>query len=275
MKLVYAGDSPTIEAEDFDFQNLVAADKVRLFDVTEEYDPRTLSDMITETVPLTWRQLFDLYEIELKSVGEVLAKRIIQEGEVLCPLPWNIWRSLYLTPWPMVRVVIIGQDPYPHLIKKDGKRIPAATGCCFECRDGEPIQKSLSNIFRVMKNTIPGYEMPANGELHKWAIQGVLLLNASLTVNAGKAGAHKNLWSFATVRILEFLSKMHKNVVYMLWGRDAQEYETRIKKNGNLILRAAHPVARDAANSFMSCNHFNEANEYLVKHGRTPIDWQT
>jgi len=249
----------------------------RVFEVKKDYDPKKLSKFLLDTIPLSWRELLDLYQHEIRDVGLVLTKLILDKGHLVCPEPWNIWRALALTPWPLVKVVILGQDPYPQA--DDG--IPAATGCCFECRAGDPIQRSLGNIFCVLAANFPGgegdpypkFEHPDSGDLTSWATQGVLLLNCSLTMNAGQPNSHKDIWQFMPLRILQFLSKKRQGVVYMLWGNDAKKYEPHINKNGNLILQASHPVARGGANSFLRCKHFREANDYLVRTKQEPVDW--
>lgn len=225
--------------------------------------------IILDMIPLSWRLLFDNHENELRDVATVLKRLVLVNKEVLCPQPWNIFRSISLTPWNEVRVVIVGQDPYMQV--ENG--IPSATGCCFECRRGDPIRKSLENIFIVLKKTIPNFELPDSGDLTKWATQGVLLLNATLTTKSGTSNAHKDIWQFFPLRLLQFLSSMVKGVVYMLWGGDARAYAKHITKSSNLILTASHPVAQGSANTFVKCNHFNEANEYLSKIGRGTIDW--
>ena len=254
-----------------------SANEIGLIQPSKDYDPRKLSELLLATVPLGWRELLDLYQPEIRDVGIVLSKLIINQKHKVCPQPWNIWRALRLTPWPQVKVVILGQDPYPQC--ENGK--PAATGCCFECRPGEPIQRSLEHIFCVLAANFKGepgdtcgrFKFPDTGDLSKWATQGVLLLNCSLTMNAGEPNSHKDIWGFFPLRVLQFLAKMRKNVVYMLWGRDAKKYEQYINKNGNLLLEASHPVARGSNNTFLTCTHFRDANEYLVKHNQTPIDW--
>jgi len=255
---------------DLKMDDIPCASEIKIFDPEKDYKPENLPIIIVQLMPLAWRKLFDNYTRELQDVGKVLAKKILIERERLTPEPWNMYRALALTPWYNVKVVIVGQDPYLQL--EGGK--PVATGCSFECAPGNPINKSLANIFVVLSKTIPGFKMPKNGDLTKWAEQGVLLLNASLTAKSGsESNTHKDIWKFFSLRIFQFLSKMRTRVVYMLWGREAQSHMESITKNSNLILTSSHPVARGSANNFLLCNHFAEANEYLVAHGETPIDW--
>jgi uracil-DNA glycosylase len=244
--------------------------KSKLFRTDTEYSPINLPKLMVAMIPLGWRELFNNYERELSTVGVVLKRKIMDEKRIVCPSPVNVYRSLILTPWWNVKVVIIGQDPYYQV--EDG--VPSATGCCFECREGDPIRQSLRNIFTVLTKTVKGFTMPKSGDLTKWAVQGVLLLNASLTTEKGKPNEHKDIWPFFALRILQFLSIKKSNVVYMLWGRDAQCHKNAIAAGKNFILMASHPVAYTNSNTFLNCDHFNEANQCLTSSGQTPIDWR-
>ena len=248
----------------------IVAKSVVLFQPSKDFDIRNFESTILDMVPLSWRTLMNNHEKELQDVAKILKKLVLEEKQVICPQPWNIFRALSLTPWYDVKVVIIGQDPYHQV--EDG--IPSATGCCFECRAGDPIRKSLENLFIVLKKTVPGFEMPSSGDLRPWAEQGVLLLNTTLTTKKGIANEHADFWPFFAMRVLQFLSLMNKNVVYMLWGGPARTFAKYVTKSSNLILTASHPVAQGPSNTFMKCNHFNEANAYLTQHGKKAIDWK-
>jgi uracil-DNA glycosylase len=160
--------------------------------------------------------------------------------------------------------VIIGQDPY----HGEGQ----ANGLCFSVSDGINKPPSLVNIFKELKDDI-GISIPLSGNLDKWSQQGVLLLNATLTVRAGEAGSHQNKgWEQFTDAVIKKVSDDLEGVVFMLWGRYAQAKESLIDKNKHYILSAAHPspLARGA---FFGCKHFSRANEILRKTGREPVDW--
>ena len=245
---------------------VVQTNLIDVNDITAQQLPTLLPSLI----PLGWIELLRDYRQEFGDVGTVLKRLIETERRVICPHPVDIFRPLVLTPWWETKVVIIGQDPYYQV--ENG--IPSATGCCFECRTGDPIRQSLKNIISVLGTTVEGFKFPASGDLTKWALQGVLLLNASLTTNAGEPNAHKSIWKFFALRVLQFLSKKRSNVVYMLWGRDAQEYRDHILTSRNFLLMASHPVAQGSKNDFLRCNHFNECNEHLLATGQTPIDWK-
>lgn len=235
-----------------------------------ELEPDNLGKLFIRLIPVSWNTLFRIHREELQDVGDVLQRKIDEEGHLLCPRPYNVFRALALCPWMNTKVVIIGQDPY-FLARGDE---PSATGCCFECREGSPIERSLETIFTVLGKTVDGFEMPEHGDLTSWAMQGVLLLNASLTTTKGVANEHAGIWQWFTVRVLEYLAEQRKNVVYMLWGRFAQKLDKYIRKSDNLVLYASHPTARGKACTFRNCDHFNEANVYLAEHGRSQIDWR-
>jgi uracil-DNA glycosylase len=239
-----------------------------LFDVIEHRDD--IEGLLLKLVPVSWRKLLDFHTAELKDVANVLKRLKECDNHIICPSLHNIFRALYLCPWVTTKVVIIGQDPYYQI--ENGE--PAATGCCFECRKGNKIQRSLNNIISVLSNTIEGYTIPNSGDLTKWAEQDVLLLNTSLTTQMNVANAHAGIWEFFPVRVLEFLSEMTEDVVYMLWGRQAEKYEKYIRNDKNYILKASHPVSRGKYNTFLKCDHFNKANKYLENRGRKGINWQ-
>jgi uracil-DNA glycosylase len=241
----------------------------KLYNV-DQYTTQDLPTLFPRLVPLGWIELFSDYTRELEDAGAVLKRLIERDKIVVCPKPYDIFRAFSLTPWWEVKVVIIGQDPY-YQAEND---IPSATGSSFECRAGDPIRQSLKNIFLVLGKTIPGFKFPDSGDLSKWSSQGVLMANACPTTQAGVPGAHKAIWKFFMLRVLQFLSKKRKNVVYMLWGRDAQSYRTAISTSTNFILEASHPVAQGKHNDFLTCDHFNQCNKHLETTAQTPIDWR-
>lgn len=161
--------------------------------------------------------------------------------------------------------MIIGQDPY------HGKG--QANGLCFSVSPGIDKPPSLVNIFKELKDDL-GIPIPKSGNLEPWADQGVLLLNATLTVRAGEAGSHHNKgWEIFTDAVIKKISEQKKGIVFLLWGKFAQTKEELIDKNKHYILKAAHPspLARGA---FFGCKHFSKTNELLVKQGLQPIDWR-
>lgn len=177
----------------------------------------------------------------------------------------NIYNALKLTPPDKVKVVILGQDPY---INKD-----QANGLSFSVQPGIAIPPSLKNIFREQRKDL-GIIQPNSGDLTKWAKQGVLLLNTTLTVRAGLSNSHQGKgWGIFTDSIIKYLGQK-ENIVFMLWGNNAKAKRKLIDSSKNLILEAAHPSPLSATRGFFGCQHFSKANNYLIEHNLSPIDWQ-
>lgn len=163
------------------------------------------------------------------------------------------------------RVVIIGQDPY----HGEGQ----ANGLCFSVADGVRKPPSLINIFKEIRNDL-GKEIPESGNLERWASQGVLLLNATLTVRANTPGSHQNKgWEEFTDAVIRTISEKKEHVVFLLWGAYAQKKGSIIDTGKHLVLKAAHPSPFAADKGFFGCKHFSKTNEYLVNTGQKPIDW--
>jgi uracil-DNA glycosylase len=176
-----------------------------------------------------------------------------------------IFNAFNLTPFHAVRVVIIGQDPY--------HGAGQAHGLCFSVPRGISAPPSLVNIFKEI-NVDLGIPMPKHGNLEKWARQGVLLLNATLTVRANQAGSHqKKGWEAFTDAVISQLSKQRVGLVFLLWGKFAQDKESLIDTQKHYILKAAHPSPFSAYNGFFGCRHFSKTNEILRRHGLPEIDW--
>jgi uracil-DNA glycosylase len=176
-----------------------------------------------------------------------------------------IFNAFQRTPFDRVKVVILGQDPY------HGKG--QAHGLCFSVPQGIPKPPSLVNIFKELHSDL-GIPLPEHGNLEKWADQGVLLINATLTVRDSQAGSHQNRgWETFTNRVIEVVSKEKSGVVFLLWGRFAQAKESLIDTNKHLVLKAAHPSPLSAYNGFFGCRHFSKTNLYLEQLGKTGIDW--
>jgi uracil-DNA glycosylase len=181
------------------------------------------------------------------------------------PPPAQIFHALDACPVDQVRVVILGQDPY------HGRG--QAHGLAFSVPEGVTPPPSLQNIFKEIHNDV-GAPIPASGDLEHWAKQGVLLLNATLTVEAGKPGSHQGKgWEIFTDAIMRQVSRNREQVVFLLWGRYAQQKEAHIDIARHLVLKAPHPSPYSAASGFFGCKHFSQANEYLVAQGKDPIMW--
>jgi uracil-DNA glycosylase len=195
-----------------------------------------------------------------------LKQFLIEEKEhfTIYPPGNKIFSAFNLTPFKNVKVVIIGQDPYHGLGQ--------ANGLCFSVSDGIAKPPSLQNIFKELKTDL-GINIPVSGNLEKWAKQGVLLLNATLTVRKDMAGSHqKKGWEKFTDAVIKQISDNTSGIVFLLWGRFAQSKEDLIDKEKHFVLKAAHPspLARGA---FFGCRHFSQTNEILAKQGKEIIDW--
>lgn len=181
------------------------------------------------------------------------------------PSMYDIFNSMKQADFDDVKVVILGQDPY----HEEGQ----AMGLSFSVPKGIQIPPSLVNIYKEIKSEL-GFQIPAHGDLTNWAKQGVLLLNAVLTVRAHQANSHKGKgWERFTDAVIKAVSDMKENVVFLLWGRNARDKKTLIDTSKHLVLESAHPSPLSAYNGFFGCNHFIKTNEYLLNHKKTPIDW--
>ena len=188
-----------------------------------------------------------------------------EAGKIIYPPGNLIFNAFNHTPFDKVKVVIIGQDPYHGAHQ--------AHGLSFSVQQGIAIPPSLRNIYKELAADIPDFKIPSHGELTKWADQGVLLLNASLTVRAGEANSHQNKgWEKFTDAAIRALAEKREGIIFLLWGRFAQTKAAFIDANKHHILKAPHPSP--LAQGFIGCKHFSKANEILAKEGREVIDWQ-
>ncbi len=176
-----------------------------------------------------------------------------------------IFNAFDQCPYDHVKVVILGQDPY----HEQGQ----AHGLCFSVNDGVDIPPSLINIYKEIRSDL-GIATPASGNLQRWASQGVLLLNATLTVRAHQAGSHQNKgWEEFTDAVIHQLANDKKHLVFLLWGAYAQRKGQFIDKSKHLVLSSAHPSPLSAYRGFFGSKHFSKTNEYLVQNGIQPIQW--
>lgn len=188
------------------------------------------------------------------------------QGKIIYPAGSLIFNAFNVTPFDKVKVVILGQDPY----HGPGQ----AHGLCFSVQNGVPPPPSLMNIFKELQDDI-GISIPQNGNLTHWAEQGVFLLNASLTVRAGEPMSHSKIgWAEFTDTVIKKISELKKNVVFLLWGKFAQEKRVLIDEKKHGILRSVHPSPLSAHAGFFGCKHFSKANAYLMSKGIDPVDWK-
>ncbi|MBM3167682.1 MAG: uracil-DNA glycosylase [Bacteroidetes bacterium] len=191
-------------------------------------------------------------------------KKEFQEHQIFPP-GRQIFSAFWQCPLPSVKVVILGQDPY----HGEGQ----AHGLSFSVIPGVPFPPSLLNIFKELKNDL-GIDMPPQGDLTRWANQGVFLLNATLTVRANQAGSHQHQgWETFTDEVIRTVSRERNHVVFLLWGAFAQKKEELIDSNKHLILKAPHPSPLSAHRGFFGSGHFSKANDYLLATQQSPIDW--
>lgn len=196
----------------------------------------------------------------------VLAKKEY-ETKTVFPPKQNVFEALKLTSYENTRVVIVGQDPY--------HGVGEAHGLSFSVKPGVKVPPSLQNIYKEIKDDL-GIIEPANcGDLTKWAKEGVLLLNAILTVEKDKAGSHSSLgWEFFTDNIIKILNEKETPVVFILWGSFARSKKLYITNPKHCIIESTHPSPFSARNGFFGSKPFSRANDFLIKNGLKPIDWQ-
>lgn len=186
-------------------------------------------------------------------------------SSVVYPSPKDIFHAFDLCPFDQVKVVILGQDPYHGAGQANGLSFAVATGM--------PLPPSLKNIFKEIESDI-GVTPLQDGDLSRWASQGVLLLNATLTVRASSPGSHQKVgWESFTDKAVQALSEQKEHLVFLLWGNYAKEKGKIIDRNKHLVLEAAHPSPFSAHSGFFGCKHFSETNNYLKQKGKTEINW--
>ena len=195
----------------------------------------------------------------------IKVKQAYKEKDVW-PKGKNIFNAFDKCSFENLKVVILGQDPYP---------TPGhAHGLCFSVTEQvHPLPKSLINIFKEISSDL-NIPVPKNGNLERWAEQGVFLLNTVLTVNAFEPNSHRNFgWQSFTDEVIRKISDQKEHVVFLLWGSQAQQKIDLIDQSKHHILRAPHPSPLSAHRGFLGCKHFSKTNEILISHGKTPIDW--
>jgi len=215
-----------------------------------------------------WREILneEFEKTYFKKLAAFITEEFTNHPDAIFPRKEEIFAAFNACSLSNVRVVILGQDPYP----THGH----AHGLSFSVQeDVHPFPKSLKNIFKELESDL-GLSIPDNGNLQQWANQGVLLLNATLTIREGKPESHANRgWEEFTDSVLKRLNEERKNVVYLLWGSKAQSKSEFINSTENLILMAPHPSPLSAYRGFFGCKHFSQANEYLKKNGKGIIEW--
>ena len=186
-------------------------------------------------------------------------------NHVVYPDMYDLYNCFRFTPFEKLRVVLLGQDPYHN--------VGQAHGLCFSVKDGVPNPPSLENIFKELQADI-GCPKPKNGDLTKWANEGVLLMNTSLTVREHQANSHSKCgWAWFTDSVIKLISTQKEHVVFILWGGNARSKKPLIDSSKHYIIECVHPSPLSAYNGFFGSKPFSKTNEYLEKHGLPPIDW--
>ncbi len=201
---------------------------------------------------------------DMRALAAFLRQRKAAGARIYPPGP-QIFAAFEATPFDAVKVVILGQDPY----HGPGQ----AHGLCFSVPPGVPVPPSLQNMYKELQRDL-GIAPPDHGWLMPWALQGVLLLNAVLTVEEGRAGAHQGKgWEGFTDHVVEVLAREREGLVFLLWGSYAQKKGGIVDPRRHCVLRTTHPSPLSAHRGFLGCGHFSKANQYLARRGQTPIDW--
>ena len=214
----------------------------------------------------TWNEILaEEMEKDYYQQLQAFVQKRRQEVRVF-PEEKNVFNALELTPFESVKVVILGQDPY--------HGFGQAHGLSFSVQKGTPLPPSLKNIYKELQEDIGG-ELPTEGDLSHWAKQGVLLLNTVLTVEEGNANSHKGKgWERLTNRLIESLNELKHPVIFILWGKPAQDKEKLITNSNHVILKAPHPSPLSAYRGFFGSKPFSKVNDILIQHGQTPIRWK-
>ena len=221
---------------------------------------------MTDFIPADWKKKLndDLQSPYFKELLSFLEKEY-KEKECF-PQPESIFKAFELSPFEKTKVVIIGQDPY--------HGYDQAHGLCFSVQPQTKVPPSLVNIFKELKEDL-GKPIPASGNLQHWAEQGVLMLNATLTVRSGEAGSHqKKGWEKFTDSVIDVLSREREGIVFLLWGGPAKKKGRKVDTTKHLVLTSGHPSPLAAIRGHWFGNrHFSKTNEYLQQNGKLPIEW--
>ncbi|KAI8359770.1 uracil-DNA glycosylase [Mortierella sp. GBAus27b] len=232
-------------------------------------DKKELLQLEQDTMDTTWLRALQSeftkpYFLELK---RFLKQEEASNQKTFPPKP-DIYSWSRFTPLPTVRVVILGQDPY----HGDNQ----AHGLCFSVKKSVPPPPSLLNMFKLLKTDIPGFKAPSHGYLESWARQGVLMVNSAMTVRAHQANSHKGKgWEKLLDAVVKTINDQRRNVVFLLWGKDAQSRGAMIDKKKHLVLQSVHPSPLSASRGYFDCQHFSKANKYLEENGLQAINWNS
>lgn len=282
MSFVFKYEEPKEDKSEFDFNfSSVKQSEELVIDSNSsnetceivEYVSNNLS--FVESLPLlknrvgTWKTAFDKARGELQQIASILDDET-QKFTHPVPNKNDTFKAFELTPLNEVKVVIIGQDPYPQI----NNGTPMAKGLSFSVDKDVAIPVSLNNIFKEIKMEYPEWNRPDNGDLTKWTKQGVLLLNSCLTCRPGESGSHSKykLWLPFILKIIKEIEAVNPNCIYVMWGAQAQRM-TEYLGDKTIKLEAAHPSGFSASRGFFKCGHFKSINDILIKNQKIPIEW--
>jgi len=236
---------------------------VKLNDLSLSYKTISLSKFTTENTPSGWKPFFEKAKPIIDEISKSLSK--FARHQFIIPSLQHIYRPFYECSLDEVKVCLIGMDPYPN---------PNNTmGLCFSAPSDQPIPASLRVIYKKLEQE--GFSVDWNNpDLTKWAKQGILMINAALTVEAGRSGAHSKLWRDFTKQLVRHICNRKENMVWIAFGGEAKRAVDNIDTDTNLVLTGYHPSpAHGCDKKFYEGRYFKAANEYLEKHGKSPIDW--
>lgn len=234
----------------------------------------TLYAMMMTRHPPSWSKFFQLAQGDIFHACQKIDEQSNISGRSIFPRTPDVLAAFWVTPLHMLRCVIVGQDPYPGTTRAGA---PKAVGLCFASgRNSGEIPDSLIAIYKELENTVEDWKHPGHPDLTCWARQGVLLINTALTVEAGNAGSHSGFWKPFTNRLMEYINEYCKDLVFLLWGKQAQKAAADITATKHQKLIAYHPSPKNMGTSysFLGNNHFNLTNIFLVSKGIHPIDWR-
>ncbi|MBL7929006.1 MAG: uracil-DNA glycosylase [Bacteroidia bacterium] len=222
---------------------------------------------VTPKIEASWLEAMkDEFSKDYFASIKMFLKSEMVSGKVIYPPGRLIFNAFNHTPFDKLKCLIVGQDPY--------HGTGQANGLCFSVARGMRQPPSLVNIFKELNNDL-GIPVANHGDLTSWANEGVLLLNASLTVEAGKPSSHSKIgWEIFTDAVIKKVSDARQHIVFILWGKFAQSKADLIDTSKHCLLAASHPSPYSAANGFFGCRHFSKTNDYLISHGIAPIDWK-
>lgn len=225
-----------------------------------------------KNIPNGWNNLMVYANDEIKQISDILEQQK-RAGKRIVPDQENIFRLFHMIKPEEVKVIIVGQDPYFQILS-NGK--PRAQGFSFSVDKSDEVPSSLKNIYKEIKNCYPDSEIPKHGDISNWVTQGVFLLNICLTCIANEPNSHGKyrLWMPFISKFLKFMTEINKDLIFVLWGGEAQKAEAIIEKKGyKHIIKGVHPSGLSAMRGFIGCGHFTLINDMLVKQGKAPIQW--